>query len=70
MDTQIKGPYKLWHHTHTFMEKDGGVLMTDTVKYKVPFGSLGNLITGNYVKKDVTQIFDYRKETITKIFGS
>jgi len=68
VDTQLKGPYKLWHHTHTFIEKDGGVLMTDTVRYEVPFGTLGDLIAGNYVKKDVTKIFNYRKEVISKTF--
>lgn len=70
VDTQLKGPYKLWHHTHTFLEKDGGVLMTDTVRYEVPFGTLGNLLAGSYVKNDVVKIFNYRKEVISKTFGA
>ena len=24
IDVQLNGPYKLWHHTHTFTERDGG----------------------------------------------
>jgi uncharacterized protein len=70
VDTQLKGPYSLWHHTHTFEEKDGGVLMIDKIRYQVPLGILGHLVAGNYVKKDITRIFDYRKEVITKVFGS
>src|SRR5277367_5549628 len=23
VDTQLSGPYTLWHHTHTFTERDG-----------------------------------------------
>ena len=30
-DRQLKGPYKIWEHTHTFLEVDGGVLMHDVV---------------------------------------
>lgn len=69
VDTQLKGPYKLWHHTHIFKPCLGGVLMTDKVRYQVPFGVLGHLLAGNYVKKDVTRIFKYRRETISQIFG-
>lgn len=70
VDTQLKGPYRLWHHTHTFVEKNGGVMMIDTVKYEIPFGFLGRLIAGTYVKNDVKKIFNYRKEAITQIFGA
>src|SRR5690606_16645083 len=24
MDTQLKGPFRLWEHSHSFVEKDGG----------------------------------------------
>lgn len=70
IDTQLKGPYRIWHHTHSFKEENGGVLMTDTIKYEVPFGALGNLIAGNYVSKDIHKIFNYRKEIINQIFAS
>ena len=36
VDTQLKGPYTLWHHTHTFEAKDGGTLMRDRVRFRVP----------------------------------
>ncbi|MEP7080776.1 MAG: SRPBCC family protein, partial [Ginsengibacter sp.] len=43
MDKQLKGPYKVWEHTHTFEEKDNGVLMRDNVKYVLPLGFLGRI---------------------------
>src|SRR4051794_16227728 len=29
VDVQLKGPYRLWHHTHTFDEERGGTRMRD-----------------------------------------
>lgn len=68
VDTQVKGPYALWHHTHTFEPKDGGTLMTDHVRYEVPAGRLGNFLAGSYVRKDLEKIFHYRTEVLEKIF--
>src|ERR1700733_12252498 len=42
VDEQRYGPYSLWHHQHHFVEKDGGVEMTDIVHYKAPFGVIGD----------------------------
>ena len=47
VDVQLSGPYRLWHHTHEFRpHPDGGTLMTDTVRYALPFGPLGPWRTG------------------------
>ncbi len=67
-DTQLKGPYKLWHHTHTFIEKDGGVLMTDVVNYELPFGILGDWVHSLIVRKKIESIFAYRKQVLEKLF--
>jgi ligand-binding SRPBCC domain-containing protein len=70
VDMQISGPYALWHHTHTFEEKDGGTLMRDRVRFKLPLGWLGNLVAGWLVKRDVREIFSYRSRIISETFGS
>jgi ligand-binding SRPBCC domain-containing protein len=67
VDVQLKGPYQLWHHTHTFIEKDGGTLCTDDVRYR-PIG--GWLINTLFVKRDVRTIFGYRRKRLNEIFGS
>jgi uncharacterized protein (TIGR01777 family) len=64
VDTQLWGPYSLWHHTHTFESLAGGTLMKDKVHYKLPMGGLGRTAALWYVKKDVAHIFEHRKKII------
>ncbi|WP_298863153.1 SRPBCC family protein [uncultured Gimesia sp.] len=61
VDTQLKGPYRLWQHEHTFQESAGGTLVTDKVQYSVLGGPLINWLV---VQKDVEQIFNYRLEQL------
>jgi hypothetical protein len=68
-DRQIRGPYALWHHTHRFEDRpDGGTRMTDTVRYRVGFGLIGQLITALWVRRDIERIFAYRKHTLAARF--
>lgn len=69
VDQQISGPYKLWHHTHTFQENASGTLMTDTVRYALPLGWLGRLSHSVLVHRDLQAIFDYRYQKIAERFG-
>ncbi|MCU1330711.1 MAG: cyclase/dehydrase [Bryobacterales bacterium] len=69
-DTQVRGPYRLWHHTHTFEERPGGTWMQDLVKYALPFGLLGQFVHWLHVRRDVEKIFDYRTAKIQEIFGA
>ena len=70
VDTQLKGPYKKWHHTHRFEPLAGGTLITDHVRYKVPLGPIGRMIREAWIKKDVEKIFAYRLECLEKILSS
>ena len=69
-DLQVKGPYRLWHHTHTFEAVDGGTLLSDCVEYALPFGPLGRLIHVISVRSSVKAIFDFRNAKIREVFGS
>lgn len=69
VDVQLKGPYARWHHTHDFIPLRGGTLLKDRVIFKLPFGLPGTLVAGRFVRKDVHDIFNYRKEVIHRIFG-
>ncbi len=69
VDTQLKGPYKVWHHTHAFEDLGSGTLMTDVVKYVLPLGLLGRLAGGAFVKGDVEKIFAYRRQTVPKLLS-
>lgn len=69
VDEQRFGPYKMWHHEHFFTEaEDGGIIMEDIVSYAVPFGILGRLMHRIYIKSKITNIFNYRKITLEKMF--
>jgi uncharacterized protein len=65
-DTQLKGPYSFWAHTHEFEELAGGTLMKDTVRYKVPVGLVGRMTTQAWVDSDIEQIFEYRRKNVGK----
>ena len=67
VDEQRFGPYRMWHHEHHFEPRDGGVLMTDRVSYKLPFGIIGRMAHALFVRKQLEQIFAYRQEYLEKI---
>ena len=68
VDSQLKGPYKQWVHTHRFESRDGGTWMQDRVEYKVPGGPLSPLVNTWFVRQNVEKIFEYRKMKIYQIF--
>lgn len=68
VDVQLRGPYRLWHHTHEFESVAGGTRMTDTVDYELPLGPLGGIAHALFVGKTLTRIFDYRLTKIAELF--
>lgn len=67
VDVQVKGPYSLWEHTHTFEEDGPGVTMIDDrVRYSIPLGPLGDLADLLLVQRDLRRIFDYRREAVAR----
>jgi ligand-binding SRPBCC domain-containing protein len=67
-DVQIRGPYKLWHHPHTFSAEPGGTRMVDLVNYELPLGVLGAIAHQLGVKRDLENVFDYRQQVIAELF--
>jgi ligand-binding SRPBCC domain-containing protein len=68
VDEQLRGPYALWHHTHTFEEQpEGGTLMRDVVRYALPLGPLGELAGRLFVARDLEAIFDYRARRVGEL---
>src|SRR4051812_34305983 len=61
VDVQVRGPYAIWHHTHTFEPLEGDrTLMRDTVRYAVGFGVFGELAHRLRVRRDLAEIFAFR----------
>jgi ligand-binding SRPBCC domain-containing protein len=65
VDEQIRGPYRLWQHTHTFVETEGGTTIHDRVRYSVPGGLLVHKLL---VQRDVRSIFAYREKVLRELF--
>jgi ligand-binding SRPBCC domain-containing protein len=65
VDEQVRGPYRYWHHLHTFDEVDGGTLVRDSVHYAVPFGFITHPLL---VRRDLTKIFNHRRDTMSRLF--
>lgn len=65
VDRQLRGPYSLWHHTHSFEALDPErTSITDRVRYALPLGPIGELAHALVVRRDLERIFDHRHERI------
>jgi len=66
-DTQLRGPYRQWIHTHFFHEEDGGTVARDQVDYTMFCAGLANWLM---VRRDLVRIFEYRHQTMVRLFGT
>ena len=69
VDVQVRGPYALWHHTHTFTPTAAGTVMRDTVRYAIGLGPLGELADRLLVQRDLRAIFDFRAQQVPRMLG-
>jgi ligand-binding SRPBCC domain-containing protein len=71
VDRQIRGPYALWHHTHTFEPLDADrTRMVDVVRYGHRLGPLGSLAERLVVRRDLERIFDFRRDSIPGLLAA
>jgi len=70
VDTQVRGPYSLWRHQHTFVAERGGTRIDDEVEYTLPFGALGRIVHALLVRRDVESIFAFRQRRLAELLGS
>ena len=70
IDLQIRGPYALWHHQHTFEPSaSGGTVCRDRVIYRLPFGPLGRVGHPLVVRRQLLDIFSFRRKVIADQLG-
>jgi ligand-binding SRPBCC domain-containing protein len=69
-DEQLRGPYSLWHHTHTFTALDGGTVLGDDVRMRPKGGPLAGLVMSLFVRRDVERIFRFRAQAMARRFGA
>ncbi|MEO8068160.1 MAG: SRPBCC family protein [Flavobacteriales bacterium] len=70
VDKQLKGPFALWEHTHTFQPENEGTVVHDHLRYAMPLGMFGELVHALLVRKRVEAIFAYRQEALARLFPS
>ena len=68
VDEMISGRFKLWKHTHTFLDsKDGKTEVIDEIDFALRYGFLGRLLEG-VVMNRLEQVFVHRKEATEAYF--
>jgi uncharacterized protein (TIGR01777 family) len=66
-DIQIKGPFRHWEHTHSFVpDGPNACFMEDNVKFLLPMGALGELFGNELVIRKLETFFEYRHGTLMK----
>jgi ligand-binding SRPBCC domain-containing protein len=69
VDVQLRGPYILWHHTHTFTRAGNGTLLGDCVRYRLPFGPFGMLGRALMVRRQLDEVFEFRQRKIAEKYS-
>jgi len=68
-DTQLRGPYALWVHRHSFAPHRDGTLIRDRVDYALPLPHLTAPVHALFVRPMIERIFAYRREVIARVLG-
>ena len=69
VDTQLKGPFRVWQHAHDFVEGPDGTLIRDTALFRMPYGPLGAIAHRILVARDLERVFDYRRDAVERLLG-
>ncbi|HEV7992087.1 MAG TPA: SRPBCC family protein [Gemmatimonadaceae bacterium] len=68
-DEQLRGPYALWIHRHSFRDDGPGrTIIDDEVRYRLSFGFLGE-ITHPLVRAQLRRIFSFRTTAVRELLG-
>lgn len=66
-DTQEDGPFSKWMHSHCFEDIGGKTLMTDKIKYELPFGILGKAANIILIKSIIEKQFIFRHKATKEL---
>ena len=65
VDEQVRGPYRLWEHTHSFYDEGDETIIEDIVRYGLPFWPLGE-IAHPIVRLQLGRIFRFRQQAVRR----
>ncbi|MBC7861755.1 MAG: SRPBCC family protein [Bacteroidia bacterium] len=69
IDSQKSGPFAMWQHRHSFKSVAEGTEMTDFLEYRPPYGFLGTMAHGMFLRKQLETVFDFRFKKLEELFG-
>ena len=63
IDTQVRGPFARWEHTHIF-EANGpdACYLEDRIAYELPLGFLVGWLFGGLIERKLERLFEYRHQ--------
>jgi ligand-binding SRPBCC domain-containing protein len=59
VDEQVRGPYRVWEHTHLFRDDVGATVVEDVVRYELPVAPIGEVFHP-LVRLQLERIFRFR----------
>ena len=65
VDEQVRGPYRLWEHTHRFREDGDGTVVEDEGCYGLPFSPFGEIFHP-LVRLQLERIFRFRQRAVRR----
>jgi uncharacterized protein len=70
-DTQVKGPFKSYHHIHRMIAKGGNQsILSDRITFEMPFGWLGGLVGKWFILPKLNKLFEYRHAVTLRLISS
>ena len=63
VDEQLRGPYRVWEHTHRFRNGEGTTIIEDVVRYRLPFAPFGEIFHP-LVRLQLERIFRFRRSAV------
>jgi ligand-binding SRPBCC domain-containing protein len=66
VDEQVRGPYRLWEHTHRFYDDGNKTIIEDVVRYGLPFWPFGE-IAHPVVRLQLERIFRFRQSAVRRL---
>ncbi len=70
-DRMLRGPFPLWEHRHLFEdEQEGTCRMSDTIRFRLPFGIFGRVFGAAFTRRKLERMFAYRHGVTVQALSS